>query len=121
MECTGTHSHQDNGEWEHFLLSSGDEAISIMSFAEQRAMKGDTREVCSHRNEARHCSGGHSAFPQVLRGNEERHYKELHEATDYMEMQRSGLLATVERKNRLMKGASEKISEQNLQGDAHGC
>ena len=41
----------------------------------------------------------------VMRTNEDRRYEELLGAIEFLKTQQSGLMTTMERKNRIMKGA----------------
>ena len=57
--------------------------------------------MCGAGNEARQRSGGYRASLQALRENQERNYREVQEAVEYMKTQQNGLLATIKRKNLL--------------------
>ena len=101
-------------ELEHFLLSRGDGAVSILSFAENTCDEGRRKEVRSARNEAARRSGGDWTLLPALQEKQDRNHRELHDAIEYLNAKRSMRLETMERKQKWMNGASNEIQKKVL-------
>ena len=97
-----------------FLLSTEDDAISILSFAENACDERGPREVCGARNEARHRSGGKRQF---LRGSaREPGQKQQGVAGIHRvhERKQSRLWTNTERKQKSKNGASDETQRKSL-------
>ena len=70
------------------------------------------RFACRRDAGRRRGSKGH--VYEALQDNYKRNYRELQEAIEYMKTQQNGHLATTERKNRLMMGASQEVQNKSF-------
>ena len=104
--------HVGIDELEHFLLSPGDDTINILSFAENACGEGGRKKFGVVETKGGTAVAEVRRFFEALQANQDRNFREMQEAVEYMQDRRSRLLETMERKQKLMSGAREEIRKR---------
>ena len=102
-------------ELDHFFLSPEDNAISILSFGENACDERGRMEFAVLETKRSIEVAEIRRFFEALQENQHRNFREQQEAIEPLSATQSKLLATIERKQKLMTEASDEIQRKVLQ------